>query len=155
LQNFTNTGMANGLGMYFGGDPTNGWPQYNFNVRTDGGSPVFPGGLPGVKVPSGQSAFGDSPLGKHPSSYNNNYFSLTSDGSGPVQVAGGVNGSSTGTAAVAFAPGEIAANQAKLKNISVGMVIGSSTPGYSVSNNNSVVMVTGITYQTPGNPNTP
>src|SRR5262249_46158247 len=116
LQGFTGTGAANGLGGYFGGNPTNGWPQYNFNVQTTAGGPAYPGGLPLAKVPSGQSAFADSPLGSHPSSYNDNYFSLTSNGAGPFQIAGGVGGTSTGTAAVSFTQGEIIANQAKLKN---------------------------------------
>ncbi len=152
LQKFADTGSANGLGMYFAGDPTNGWPQYNFNVLTPGGSPAYPNGVPVTKVPSGQSVFADSPLGSHPSSYNDNYYSLTSGGSGPFQIAGGVGGSSTGTDAVSFSQGEIIANQAKLKNLAVGMVVGSSTPGYSVP---AGVTVTGITYQTPGDASTP
>jgi hypothetical protein len=144
--------------MYFGTDPnnpngsTNGWPQFNFNVTTANGAPAYPSGLPGVKVPSGQTVLADSPFGSHPSSYNNNYNALTSNGSGPFQVTGGVSGTSTGTAAIAFAQGEITAHQAKLKTLAVGMVVGSSTTGYSVPGSPTV---TKIVHQNPNDSSTP
>ena len=142
IQGFTNTGTNNGLGMYFGKvTPTNGWPQYNFNALTTSGTPAYPNGVPGAKAPSGQSVFADSPFGSHPSSYNDNYYALTSNGAGPFQVVGGVGGSSTGTAAITFSPGEIA-NQAKLKTISIGMAIGPNSGRYQVPGNTLVMGIT-------------
>lgn len=141
---------VNGLGSYFNG---NGWTQYNFTVSNNG-SPAF-ATPPLIKIPSAQDALADSPLGDISSNYDllANSYMLTSNGAGPKAVVGGAGGTATGTNAISFTQGTIDLNQQKLRSsLVVGMVVGSSTAGYSVPANTKV---TGITYQTEGDPTTP
>lgn len=124
----TNTGDVD-LGKYFGlvdaNKPAlgyNGWPQYNINIPLKNGSPAFPEGFTQVKLPSGQSAFGDSPLGQVPDNYNSTFYALTSGGQGPFQVDGGINGTSDGNGTITFS----APTDPKNKTVQVGMVISSA-----------------------------
>ncbi len=115
---FLSLGPTNGLGSYFGlsGDNVapdyNGWTQYNFDV-TNNVSPAF-GKTPLIKIPSGQDALSDSPLGDVSSTYDvhANSYMLTSGGTDAKQVLGAGSGFSNGTKSL-----YIVANTPALQNI--------------------------------------
>jgi hypothetical protein len=115
---FLSLGPTNGLGSYFGlsGDNVapnyNGWTQYNFDV-TNGVSPAF-GKTPLIKLPSGQDALSDSPLGDVSSSYdvNANSYMLTSGGTDAKQVLGAGSAFTNGSKSL-----YVVANTPALQNI--------------------------------------
>lgn len=107
---FLSTGPANGLGVYFGANK--GWTQYNYNVKNNG-SPAF-STTPLIKIPSGQDALADSPLGDVSSNYEvtANAYMLTSGGTDAKQVLGAGSAFSNGSKSL-----YIVANTPALQNI--------------------------------------
>jgi hypothetical protein len=118
VADFLSLGPTNGLGSYFGLSGSNvapnynGWTQYNFDV-TNGVSPAF-SKPPIVKIPSGQDALADTPLGDVSSNYDvlANSYMLTSGGTDAKQVLGAGSGFTNGTKSL-----YIVANTPALQNI--------------------------------------
>lgn len=118
MAEFLAVGPGNGLGQYFGLAPGaeapnyRGWTQYNFDV-TNGVSPAF-GATPLIKIPSGQDAIANSPLGDVSSSFDvlANAYMLTSGGTDAKQVLGAGAAFSNGTKSL-----YIVANTPGLQNI--------------------------------------
>jgi hypothetical protein len=115
---FLSVGPSNGLGSYFGLSGTNqapnynGWTQYNFTVSNNI-SPAF-GKRPLIKLPSGQDALADTPLGDVSSNYDvlANAYMLTSGGTDAKKVLGAGSAFSNGTKSLF-----IVANTPALRNI--------------------------------------
>lgn len=115
---FLSLGPANGLGSYFGLSGSNqapnynGWTQYNFTVSNNI-SPAF-AKRPLIKLPSGQDALADTPLGDVSSSFDvlANSYMLTSGGTDAKQVLGAGSAFSDGSKSL-----YIVANTPALRNI--------------------------------------
>jgi len=102
---------VNGLGQYFGGD---GYPSYYYPNAS----------ASGVKLPSGQNLFGDSPFNDVRSSYDNNLYALTSGGTTTIgQIIGGTtqNTSDVNYLWLSTAPKDLS----KLKALAAGLAGGS------------------------------
>jgi len=118
MAEFLGVGPSNGLGQYFGLAPGKqapdyrGWTQYNFDV-TNGVSPAF-AKPPLIKIPSGQDALANTPLGDVSSTFDvqANAYMLTSGGTDAKQVLGAGTAFSNGTKSL-----YIVANTPALQNI--------------------------------------
>jgi hypothetical protein len=107
----SNDPSVNGLGQYFGG---NGYPSYYYPNTS----------ASGVKLPSGQNLFGDSPYNDVRSSYDNNLYALTSGGATTIgQVVGGTpqNTSDADYLWLSTSPNDLP----KLKALAAGLAGGS------------------------------
>lgn len=135
-----------GMGTYFHDEASKvdrGWTFYNFPADK------FPDGLPGIKVPSGQAVFQDSPLGIHNSSYDiqNNLWMLTSGGAGPISVPGGASSMTDGVKReVTFALGEV---PKVTQYMQVGMAISTNEAGFAIPPG---TVVSGLIHGDVGNP---
>lgn len=103
---------ANGLGQYFGGK---GYPHYYYPDPS----------AAGIKLPSGQNLFGDSPYNDVRSSYDNDRYALVSGGTTTImQTIGGTpqNTSDVNFLYLSTAPTDLP----KLKALAAGLAAGSS-----------------------------
>ncbi len=114
---FVSAGADNGLGLYFGTDETGttrGYTRYNIADPTAG-----------VKLPSGASALGDSPLLDKRSSYGQNIYLLSSGGTGGIKADVNTSPDPAGsaTANVTFNSGPDGDNQrAALTEVAPGVM---------------------------------